>query len=131
MNSIKSVIRQLHSLKPRPPSPGLKSRLFGTTPVPTAPGEAWPRVLVPLGATAIASLVLSLGTVRDFPGSLRARGGDVARVIAGTGMTLVASLPASWHSVQNPAPSRLDWTNGGAFSSSIGSLAKSSTNQLR
>ena len=86
---------------------------------------------MPLGATALGSMVLALWTARDYPGAPRGRGADAGWAVAATGATMLASLPGGWHSLRNPAPTRLDWTNGGPFLSSMGSLAGSSTNQLR
>jgi hypothetical protein len=85
---------------------------------------------LPLSATAAASLMLASMTVRDWP---LAKGGprEVFDPPGATSLTFVASLPAGWHSLRNPAPARLDWTNAGPFLSSMRSLAERETNRWR
>lgn len=87
--------------------------------------------MLPLGAAAMASLLLTVWTTLEVPRPLRASRHEPTGVTQATGLTLVASLPSGWHSTRNPAPSRLSWTNGGSFFSSIGSLTRTSTNELR
>lgn len=83
-----------------------------------------------MGATAVASLMLASLTVRDWP---VAEGGprESFDPPGTTSRIFVASLPAGWHSVRNPAPVRLDWTNAGPFLSSMRSLAERETNRWR
>lgn len=103
--------------------------MFGAVDRPVAERPRW-RVGLPLSATAVASLMLALLTVRDWP---VAEGGPREQFDppGTTSLTFVASLPAGWHSVRNPAPARLDWTNAGPFLSSMRSLAERETNRWR
>jgi hypothetical protein len=90
-------------------------------------------MILPLGATALGSLALTLWTAHDLPSTLGlgARGDASEWAAAATATSWPGSLPEGWHSRRNPTPSRLDWTNRGAVFSSMRSLAASTTNQLR
>lgn len=90
-------------------------------------------MILPLGATALGSLALTLWTARDLPSGLSvgARGTASEWAAAARSASWPESLPDGWHSRCNPTPARLDWTNRGTVFSSMRSLAASSTNQSR
>jgi hypothetical protein len=133
MDTPKNLITQLGRLAPRLPSPRVRERLFGPTPVPPRPRAAsrppgWMQALVPLGASSLCSLFLALWTGTGLPGSpeglsLKIRPG---LTVALSGVA-APEHPPSWHA----APSRLEWTNRGPSLTSRPSLPQGVTNRLR
>lgn len=131
MNSMKTLIMRLRSLPPRPPSPRVRERLFGSPPPASAtgrPSPGWAQAVVPLGATSLCSLFLALWTGGDPAGPAPLMALEIR---PGITTTMTAFEGQGGHTVWNAAPSRLEWTNKGPSLSSMPSLPQWVTNRLR
>lgn len=114
---MKSLFAQLRALRPRPPSPRVRRRLFGrghSRGRPESRGDAvWP-----LAVTATGSFMLAVWVGRDWaPTSER----DVV-VIRAAAEAPTSPAERGRHSVMNAVPARLEWTNTGPAISSMPSL---------
>ena len=132
MNELNPLETPLRSWTPRPPSQGLKARLFGNP----SSAEAHPRLAPGWLAPATACLLLLFITFNQT-------GGGLARVAVSSGqgpmvaitlsnVSLAAYLPGSFPYEQNAVPANtFEWTNTSRSPSSMASFPLSNTNYTK
>jgi hypothetical protein len=131
MSELNELETQLRALVPRPPSAGLKKRIFAAsptaprpaaaaTPSPRHPAWAW---LAPAMAAVLVVAVL----YNQHSGSVSVSSDSSPMVaMALSNQSVAAWLPGSFSRDRNDLPQEtLEWTNGSRSTSSIGSLSGS------
>ena|SRR6266850_452121 len=122
MNDTKQLEMQLRSWVPRHPSAKLKKRLFAPPAVAREPQPtfrfAW---LVPAAAAFLLMGVL----FNQHNTSAISGSGHSNEMVAMILSNQIAYLPASFQQGQNSVAAKtFEWTNGGGFTSSNGSLSQ-------